>query len=111
MSRTRHKNKIPISHLERGLAPTAAKYLNRFPDDLYHERGAFAAMPAEVQLQRPAAGGYIALFDIAVETGVVMVVYLHDRLSGGDLSQFLAQPVRAKLSLGACAVPQQREPV
>jgi Cu/Ag efflux pump CusA len=46
-------------------------------------------MAAQIQLQRCLAVGYIALFRIAVETGVVMVVYLHEalerRLQSGKL--------------------------
>ncbi len=50
------------------------------PDDLRHEWRIAAAVVAPLQLQRRRWVGYIALFGIAVETGVVMVVYLHEAL-------------------------------
>jgi Cu(I)/Ag(I) efflux system membrane protein CusA/SilA len=37
-------------------------------------------MGARLQLQCGGVVGYIALFGIAVETGVVIVVYLHEAL-------------------------------
>ena len=42
--------------------------------------GLLAAIVAGLQLQRRGWVGYIALFGIAVETGVVMVIYLHEAL-------------------------------
>ena len=48
--------------------------------DLCDEWRTATAMAAQVQLQRCCCVGYIALFGIAVETGVVMVVYLHEAL-------------------------------
>lgn len=49
-------------------------------NDLHHDRRIVAAVAASSQLQCCGAVGYIALFGIAVETGVVMAVYLHEAL-------------------------------
>ena len=38
-------------------------------------------MPDGIQFQRRGLGGYIALFGIAVETGVVMIIFLHEALN------------------------------
>jgi len=50
-----------------------------FPNALCHDRRADLAMaPLAITLSVAVWVGYIALFGIAVETGVVMVVYLHE---------------------------------
>jgi copper/silver efflux system protein len=46
----------------------------------YAMTGGLIAVAAGLQLQRRGVGGYSALFGIAVETGVVMVVYLYESL-------------------------------
>jgi len=53
---------------------------SHLPDHLCHERRLLLQWVLKYNFSVAVAVGYIALFGIAVETGVVMVVYLHESL-------------------------------
>ena len=54
-----------------------------FPDDLRDDGGLLLQWLLGYNFSVAVWVGYIALFGIAVETGVVMVVYLHEALDTG----------------------------